>query len=76
MFLGGQEIPWLPESLRLFALSEAMKFAHLPLAGGLYDQDPDLLDDWLIIFKHRSEHHKAEAAKNEAKAKSKTKSTR
>lgn len=42
-----------------------MKWAHLPVAGGLYDQDPDLLDGFQIIFFERAEHEAAEARKRE-----------
>jgi len=32
----------------------------LPVAGGLYDQDPELLDYWLIIISEKAKHDKAE----------------
>lgn len=47
----------------MFALCEGMKWAHLPNAGGLYDQDPELLDGFRIIFYERSKHEEAEAKK-------------
>lgn len=40
----------IPESLRLYLLCKNMKWTHLPVGGGLYDQHPKLLDDWLIIM--------------------------
>lgn len=43
-----------------------MKWAHLPVAGGLYDQDPDLLDGFQIIFAIRGEHEAEERKKEEA----------
>lgn len=49
----------------MFMLCEAMKWSHLPWAGGLYDQDPDLLDGFMIIFHERGEHEAKEAKKRE-----------
>lgn len=46
-------------------MCEAMKWSHLPVAGGIYDQDPDLLDGFLIIFSARSEHEAEENKKRE-----------
>jgi hypothetical protein len=40
-----------------------MKWNHLPVAGGLYDQDPDLLDKFEFIFRKMDEE---EARKQEA----------
>lgn len=53
-----------------------MKWAHLPNAGGIYDQSPALLDDWSIIFQKQGEARQREADKQdrelaEAKAKAK-----
>ena len=43
-----EEAPF--ESLRLWAIARALgDFAHLPQPGGLYDQHPELLTQWLII---------------------------
>jgi len=38
------------DSLRLFMLCKAMEWNHLPASGGLFDQDPRLLDDWQTIW--------------------------
>lgn len=51
----------------MFSLCEGMKWAHLPNAGGLYDQDPDLLDQFRYIFSARSEHDAEERKKEENK---------
>lgn len=59
----GEPVENVPESLRLFSLCEAMRWNHLPSAGGLYDQHPRLLEDWLMIFNTKAEHEKAEAEK-------------
>lgn len=37
-----------------------MDFAHLPVAGGIYDQHPQLIKEWSIIFNMKN-------AKDEAK---------
>lgn len=39
-----------------------MKWSHLPEAGGLYDQHPDLLEGFMYIF---SERNKYEAEQRE-----------
>lgn len=44
-----------------------MKWAHLPEPGGLYDQNPDLLDHFQIIFSELA----AEDARREAERKNK-----
>lgn len=54
----------MPE-IRLFSLCEGMKWAHLPVAGGLYDQDPILLERWRIIFAKRAEYQERERQKQE-----------
>lgn len=51
----------------MFQLCESMKWSHLPIAGGLYDQDPDLLDGFMIIFAARAKHDEEERKKEEAK---------
>ncbi len=56
-------------SLKMFGLCEAMKWNHLPNAGGLYDQHPDMLDDFHYIFQTRAEHEENERKKEEAKRK-------
>lgn len=43
-----------------------MKWSHLPLPGGLYEQHPDLLDQFTYIF---SERNKYEAEKQEKERK-------
>lgn len=56
-----------------------MKWAHLPNAGGLYDQDPILLDRFQIIFGAITEHEKREREEEERKREqemSKAKSSR
>lgn len=63
----------------MFSLCRNMKWAHLPVAGGLYDQDPDLLDKFDFMFRAIAEEEarvqaieerkrKDEAAKNQRAA--------
>jgi hypothetical protein len=54
--------------IRMFTLCESMKWAHLPVAGGIYDQHPDLLDGFMIILHERSKHEAEEAKKEKAKS--------
>jgi len=49
----------------MFVLCEGMKWAHLPVAGGLYDQHPDLMDAFRIIFAARAKHDAEEREKDE-----------
>jgi hypothetical protein len=51
-----------------------MKWAHLPNAGGLYDQNPDLLDKFSWIFGKIAEQQKAEQDKSERDARRKNSS--
>lgn len=48
-----------------------MNFQHLPVAGGLYDQHPVLLEKWEFIFAEKSRYEKRqqEQQKREAKRK-------
>jgi hypothetical protein len=49
----------------MFVLCEGMKWSHLPVAGGIYDQHPDLIDGFRIIFSIRNQHEAEEAEKRE-----------
>lgn len=46
----------------MYAICESFKWT-LPVAGGLYDQDPELLDMWFIIANQKAVHDKAEREK-------------
>lgn len=65
----------------MFSLCAHMKWSHLPVAGGLYDQDPDLLDKFEFIFgeldaeearkeEERKKKDAADSRKNSAKSSS------
>lgn len=51
-------------SLRLYGYSKALKFAHLPDPGGLLDQNPILLQEWMEISMAENEEE-AKRQKNE-----------
>ncbi len=52
------------ESLRLYLLVKSMKWAHLPVAGGLYDQHPKMLDDFLTIMQIEGQAEKRKNSQN------------
>lgn len=58
--LSGETITFAYESLRLFLWCAGTKWAHLPVAGGIYDQHPRLIDEWAILFEMQSEHNRHE----------------
>lgn len=45
-----------------------MRWNHLPVAGGLYDQHPQLLEEWKIIFAAKAEKEERERKEQERKA--------
>ena len=59
--------------IRMFVLCESMKWATLPVAGGIYDQSPVLLDGFMKIFSKRAEHEEQERKKSDAEMKRKAK---
>jgi len=62
----------MPESLRLYLLCKAMKWTHLPNAGGIYDQHPKLLDDFLTCFEVDGQVQEAKHRKMEQESRNKT----
>ena len=48
-----------------------MKWAHLPNKGGIYDQHPKMLDDFLVIDGIRIQAANAEQAKQQRKSRRK-----
>jgi hypothetical protein len=64
----------------MFSLCANMKWSHLPVAGGMYDQDPDLLDKFEYIFQELGKEEARKDAERKKKddaeaAKSKNKSS-
>lgn len=53
--------------IRLFVICEAMKWSHLPSAGGLYDQRAGLIDRFHYIFQERNKYEEQEEKKKKAK---------
>lgn len=55
-------------------LAENMRWNHLPVAGGLYDQHPQLLEEWRYIFEQKAikqdKDRKADEAKNRSRQRS------
>ena len=47
----------------MYSICKAMKWAHLPVAGGLYDQHPAFIDDMSFLM---SEDAKAQKREMEA----------
>lgn len=46
-----------------------MQWSHLPVAGGIYDQHPKLLDEWMILFQATQEHQQQEMDRQRAESK-------
>lgn len=64
----GRPVENARHSIHLFSMCEQMKWNHLPVAGGLYDQHPQLLEEFKVIFdaKARKEEKEREAEKRKA----------
>ena len=70
LFVEGKVVEDPFESIRWFTFCEALKWAHLPAAGGLYDQHPKLLDHWRYIFHERNRVESEKQEKEERERKS------
>lgn len=44
----------------------------MPVAGGIYDQHPQLLDEWLVIFEEKAKFDRQEADRRKREADSKS----
>lgn len=51
----------------MFSLLSSMKWSHLPNAGGLYDQNPELLDAIRKIFAAQAQYESEQAEKQRQK---------
>lgn len=69
-YVEGKPIENPPTSIRLFSLMEGMKWAHLPVAGGLYDQHPEFLAEISHIFSERNKYQEKKRKEDERKQKS------
>lgn len=65
----GQSVENPHDIIRMFSLCENMKWTHLPAAGGLYDQHPDLIDGFRYMFSKRAEFEEIRRKQEEAKSK-------
>jgi hypothetical protein len=59
----------LHESLRLYTICKAMKWNHLPVGGGLYDQHPQFLDDMFFLMQEDAKAEKKARDRQERRAK-------
>lgn len=50
-------------------MCEAMRWNHLPVAGGIGNQDPDLIAAFKVIFSVKSKYDAEQRRKQEAEAK-------
>jgi len=53
----------------MFILCQKMEWNHLPVTGGVYEQDPELLRRWGIIFHELDKKEEAERKKQDAQRK-------
>lgn len=60
----GESITNAHPAIRLFTLCEGFKWT-LPIAGGVYDQDPLLMDKFAYMFSRRAVIQEEEAKKRE-----------
>jgi hypothetical protein len=44
-----------------------MKWNHLPVAGGIYDQHPKLIDEWMILFEEQAKERQRQETKSKNK---------
>lgn len=54
--------------MRTLHFAERTKFALMPVAGGLYAQDPDMLDEWQILWRVKDAFEEAQERKRKAEA--------
>lgn len=48
-------------------MCQGMRWAHLPEPGGLYDQNPELLEHFSIIFHAQAKEQQRQDAERQAK---------
>lgn len=58
----------------MYHLCGMTKWAALPVAGGLYDQDPELLDKFMVIHGEVGKAKEEEQKKNKSEMDRKSKS--
>lgn len=60
------------ESLRLYQICKLFRWTHLPNPGGLYDQNPQLLEDFLLIAGIEGEEQERKRKKEERSQRNRT----
>lgn len=68
-YLSGESVEKPAPSLLMITLCENMKWAHLPVAGGIYDQRPEFIDDLYTYFMAKAEMEAKRAKDEERRAK-------
>lgn len=67
-FVNGRPVENAHGSITMFAICARMKWNHLPVPGGIYEQDPELIRRWRIIWDAQDEVARAEQAKQKREA--------
>lgn len=62
-YVTGEQIDNPHPAITTFGMCSAMEWSHLPVAGGIYDQDPELLEKFRILWHEKAQHDKREEAK-------------
>lgn len=68
----GREVENPHPAITMFSMCSAMKWNHLPVAGGIYDQHPEFLEKMRYIFGEQMKQEAAERRKQEAESKRKS----
>jgi hypothetical protein len=67
-FINDRPLQYVPEALKLWVLFKSLGETALPVAGGLYDQHPKLIDSWFYIAQETAKKDSAQAKKRDAEA--------
>jgi len=62
-FVQGRPVENAHGAITMFAICSRMKWNHLPIEGGIYAQDPELIRRWRLIWEAQDEKERAEQAK-------------
>lgn len=49
----------------MFSICEKMEWNHLPVGGGIYDQHPELLKQWNVIWDERAQYEREKKRKEQ-----------
>lgn len=70
-FANGRPVENAHGAITMFSICARMKWNHLPIPGGIYDQDPELIRRWRIIWDAQDDVQRAEQAKQKREAQQK-----